>query len=327
MHPLAAQTRTQFNKALTSSGIQLDTGQRAAVAALAEPSPHGYYLWGNVGRGKSLIADQYFMSIPTPHKRRFHFHDFFHDLHAEIRRERAPFRTSVDRLLGSTRAVLFDEFHVHDVADGVFLASTLHALVERNILLLTTSNYAPEGLMPNPYFHDTFAPTIELIKATLRVINVADGQDYRNHHAASGVVQGFASGTWNITAPDMPSHEEAVGPTVVAAGHPIRTQSLNEDQAEFAFGELCERPLGVEQYIWIGGHFTTVTITGVPDPVTITREPLLRFGNLVDVLYDRDIQLNVIAGGPISHILAAKHPPTDALRTVSRLTVLKQVSP
>lgn len=315
---IASASSGPFRAAIGDSAITFDNAQIAAIDALSTPARHGYYLWGDVGRGKSLISETYFAAIPTDGKRRFHFHDFFRDLQAQITREREPLDTSLRRLLGNARAVFFDEFHVHDVADGVYLSATLKSLLDGGILVLATSNYAPEDLMPNPLYHERFRSAINIIRAELDVVHLGKGEDYRLTHAA--LTRGFGTGTWRTQPPvanDTPSIE------LNAAGHIIRARSVDGDTAVFTFSDLCTRPLGVAQYLWLAEKLRTIALIDVPDLATVDRDPLARFANLIDVLYDRDIPLHVTATGEPGRLVEASEPPRDAKRIASRLSALK----
>ncbi|WP_458113827.1 cell division protein ZapE [Arthrobacter sp. R1-13] len=315
---IASANSSPFHAAISGSGLKFDRAQIAAIDALSTPARHGYYLWGDVGRGKSLISETYFATIPTDHKRRFHFHDFFRDLHAQITREREPLDRSLRRLIGNARAVFFDEFHVHDVADGVYLSATLKSLLDDGILVLATSNYAPEDLMPNPLYHEHFRPAINIIRTELDVVHLGEGQDYRLKLAAA--TRGFGTGTWRTQIPvadDTPAIE------LNAAGHIISARSIEDDTAVFTFRDLCAQPLGVSQYLWLAERLRTITLTAVPDLATVDRDPLARFANLIDVLYDRDIPLHVFAAGEPNRLVEASEPPRDAKRIASRLSTLK----
>lgn len=315
---IASASCSPFRAAIGDSAIKFDNAQIAAIDALSTPARHGYYLWGDVGRGKSLVSETYFATIPTGPKRRFHFHDFFRDLQAQITREREPLEKSLRRLLGNARAVFFDEFHVHDVADGVYLSATLKSLLDDGILVLATSNYAPEDLMPNPLYHERFLPTINIIRTELDVVHLGEGQDYRLKHAA--VTRGFGTGTWRTQTPvanDTPAIE------LNAAGHIIRARSVEDDTAVFTFSDLCAQPLGVAQYLWLAEQLRAIMLIDVPDLATVDRDPLARFANLIDVLYDRDIPLHVSAAGEPGRLAEASEPPRDAARIASRLSTLK----
>lgn len=317
-HKLACASRGAFRAAIDDLGITFDDQQVAAIEALSEPARHGYYLCGEVGRGKSLISETYFASVPTDRKRRFHFHDFFRDLHTQITQERESLDRSLGRLIGSARAVLFDEFHVHDVADGLYLSATLKSLLNGGVFVLATSNYAPEDLMPNPLYHERFLPTIDIIRAKLDVVHISDGQDYRLMHDSAH--EGFAAGTWHKRPP---AASESAPIVLDAAGHNVRARSVEGDTAVFAFEDLCAQPLGVAQYLWLADRFREITLICVPDLATVQRDPLARFANFIDVLYDRDIPLHVAATGEPARLLQAAEPPRDSKRTVSRLATLK----
>jgi cell division protein ZapE len=316
-HKVASTSRGPFRAAINDSGIMFDDPQIIAIDMLSTPARHGYYLWGDVGRGKSLISETYFAAIPTDRKRRFHFHDFFRDLQAQIIREREPLDRSLRRLIGDARAVLFDEFHVHDVADGVYLSATLQYLLDDGVFLLTTSNYAPEDLMPNPLYHERFLPAINLIRTELDVVHLGGSHDYRVNYET--VTQGFRAGTWRTQAL-VSAYTTAV--ELNAAGHLIRAQRVEDDTAAFRFSDLCAQALGVAQYLWLAERFRAITLVDVPDLGTVDRDPLARFANLVEVIYDRDIPLHVSATGEPNRLLDASEPPADARRIASRLSTL-----
>ncbi|MFT4307255.1 MAG: cell division protein ZapE [Microbacterium sp.] len=319
-HPVARATAPLFQTAVDASNLSFDRAQRAAIAALADPSPHGYYLWGDVGRGKSLLAELYLDSVRGVPSRRFHFHEFFRELHAEIAGTRQPLDHAIARTLGPARAVLFDEFHVHDVADAVFLTATLRSLIERDVLLVATSNYPPDGLLPNPLQHRRFLPAIRLIESRLRVVGLGQGPDHRRTDADLGHAHGFGSGAWTIEPARSgdPDHSVPLTPN----GIPVTARAAGADGVTFDYAELFDRPLGVREYLWIAERYPAVTICDVPDLAQGDRDGLLRFSGLVDVLYDRDVPLTVRAAGPPDALLAAQEPPRDAARTISRLATL-----
>ena len=327
-HALAQSTARRFPAAARRLPLVLDDNQREAITAMTAPTPHGYYLWGGVGRGKSLLAELYLDQMPAEITERFHFHDFFRRLHAEITTTRLPLDEAIARMLGPARAVLFDEFHVHDVADAVLLTATLRALFHRDILLVATSNYPPEGLLPDPLQHERFLPAITLIRDELRVVAVGDGTDYRVTSHDHGHADGFGAGSWFASADGSTSPVEVRrgDVTLMPNGIPVHAQAADAEGATFAYAELFDRPLGVREYLWIADHFPAVTLTAVPDLAHGDRDALVRFSILVDVLYDRDIPLTVCADSDPDAMLAAPEPPRDAARTVSRLATLRSLS-
>ena len=144
--------------------------------------PKGLYFWGGVGRGKSFLMDAFYACVPYRRKRRIHFHNFMAEVHRELRAlagSKDPLLAYADKIARDTRLLCFDEFHVSDIADAMMLGRLLSALFERGVVLVTTSNYAPDSLYPNGLQRQNFLPTIELIKRELKVLNVDGGNDYR----------------------------------------------------------------------------------------------------------------------------------------------------
>ncbi|HET6801533.1 MAG TPA: cell division protein ZapE, partial [Casimicrobiaceae bacterium] len=144
--------------------------------------PRGVYLWGGVGRGKSLLMDGFFATIPIRRKTRVHFHAFMRDVHEALRALKDvpdPLVKVAAQIARRHRLVCFDEFHVNDIADAMILARLLDGLFARGVVLVATSNYAPDDLWPQGLLRDRFLPAIALIKQWLDVVEVDAGVDYR----------------------------------------------------------------------------------------------------------------------------------------------------
>ena len=300
---LAEQTRDAFLIEIAGGGLTLDPAQREAVAALSGPTTQGWYLWGGVGRGKTMLADAYFRSIPTSAKRRVHFHAFFRELHARIIAERRPIEETIGEMLADDRAVLFDEFHVHDVADAVYLARTLEVILELDILVIATSNYAPAGLLPDPMFHDRFIPTIALIEQHLAVVEVGRGPDHRSVDVAPRTA-GFALSTW----------------TVPGGGSDAGDGDVRDGAPTFSFAALCEAPMGAWDYLELAGQHPRIVVSGVPELHRLDPQSAARFCVLIDILADADITVNCIASGHWRDLGDVAEPPADLPRTLSRLS-------
>lgn len=246
--------RPEISESAFETDLELDPAQLAAIDVLTKPDGLGVYLWGPVGRGKTWLLDRYFDAVPTP-KKRVHFHSFFRDLHASYFRHRFSLEKTLDEMLGEIDVLCFDEFHVHDIGDGRLISRMLDALFARKITLVLTSNYSPDELLPNPLFHDSFVPTIEVLKAELRTVRVDGPVDYRTR---SGSTSRFGAGTWSVAS--------------------------SADGVSFA--ELCDSPKSTGDYLHMIEHSETLTITGIPRLADAHREAAQRFSNLVDVLYD-----------------------------------------
>ena len=237
-------SRRVFDTAALEDGLVLDSAQGDAIDALLSAGSRGVYLWGGVGRGKSWLMDVYFAALPTERKRRLHFHEFLADLHSAVRRHRCDLDAALDELLAGLDVVCLDEFHVHDPADGIFVGRLSAALFERNVLVVLTSNYPPDGLLPNPLFHEGFVPTIELIERSLTVVGVNGPVDYRTVRSRHDT--GFAAGAWispgnDIQLSALGLHRPGTSERRVLrpAGHPLPAQRVRPDCLWFDFRDLC----------------------------------------------------------------------------------------
>jgi cell division protein ZapE len=270
----------------------------------------------------------YFAALPTHRKLRVHFHEFFRNLHLAIRRHGNDLAAALDDLLGDLDVVCFDEFQVHDPADGKFIARLLPSLLARDIRIVLTSNYPPHALLPNPLFHDDFVPTIELIEQSLTVVVVDGPADYRT---MSGHEAGFAAGWW-ITLDRIdrlglraPTPDERR--TLTPAGHPVHVDRAIDGYLWIDFSELCERATAPVDYLAFAADFPRWTIGNIPDLRTAGREPAQRFANVVDVLYDRDVTTVFVATTPLDALTGGAHMPVDIDRILSRLGQLRHAGP
>ena len=150
------------------------------------------YVWGRTGRGKSFILD-HLASLPLAARRRVHFHHFFRELHQRLNAPGAPdLQTVMRQMTSGCRLLCFDEFHLHDPGDAMLIKALLEHLFQHGIVLLATSNYPPEMLLPNPLYHDRFLPSIALIRAHLTVVALNGEEDYRERHLSQD--NAFCSG-------------------------------------------------------------------------------------------------------------------------------------
>jgi cell division protein ZapE len=338
--PAAGQQLLEhFHGKARDLGYTLSQGQEQVIARMAErveplladvAAPRSLYLYGSVGRGKSWLLDGFFQGVPLTHKRRVHFHDFFTRLHRGMfaHRETADaLETTLDELLADCRLLCFDEFHVHDIGDAMLITRLFKALFERGVFLLVTSNYAPEGLLPNPLYHERFLPVIRLIHARMEVLEVGGQQDYRSV-PESGANQQFTQGRYvypgdlrQRAALQLPVNP---APFALAVGtRQLRARMNHERSIGFDFSDLCEQPTAVMDYLELCRRFDQWTIDNLPllddCPIAVQQ----RFINLVDVLYDQDKQLTLISQWPLDQALDAK--AIDLMRTRSRLGQLRKI--
>lgn len=330
-----------FQQKAEQQGYTLSTGQARAIAALAQETQHllagqparSLYLHGPVGRGKSWLLDGFFQALPIAEKQRVHFHDFFAQLHRGMFKHRDQddaLAVTLDELLTDCRVLCFDEFHVHDIGDAMLITRLFKALFERGVLVLVTSNYAPQGLLPNPLYHERFKPVIDLIAARMEVLEVSSPQDFRSLPQAQSE-QRFTRGRYvwpgtasqrvalGLPAADCPAQPLAVGHrTLMCRSHTGRSVA-------FTFNDLCEQLTAVMDYLLLCQDYDHWIIDGLPllaeCPIAVQQ----RFINLVDVLYDRDKQLVLIGERPLDVALGGQ--AIDLARTASRLGQLQQAGP
>lgn len=299
-------------------GIVLDAAQQRAAELLAMTSAHGYYLHGPVGRGKSMLAEAYLDVLARPAVR-VHVSSFLQDVQAEKSRTGRTVVDALEDVIGEADVVLLDEFHVHDVADAIFLTEAVEFILSRGLLLIATSNYAPSDLFPDPMFHHRFVPAIALIESSLTVVDVDGGRDHRRT-AGSRPERGFGAGRWIVDAAAVAA--EPLASLVTPDGHRIATRAATAQRVVTAYDDLCERPLGIAQYRWLAAQFAAVEVVEMPDPASLSRNGAMRLANLVDVLHDQDVALTVRAAGDPERLRAAAYPPRDLERTLSRLALL-----
>ncbi|MFS0865705.1 cell division protein ZapE [Microbacterium sp. 179-B 1A2 NHS] len=317
----------RFADAIAASGMDLDDAQRAAVEAILAADRVDLYLHGPVGRGKSLLAELYLAALDVEGATRLHLNELFRLLQAEIARDWKTPAVVLRRLLEGTGALLIDEFHVHDVADAVYLSALLQVATEDDIVLVTTSNYSPADLLPDPQHHHRFAPAIAQIQARATIVAVGEGPDHRAQGHETR--RRFASGSWRAAPEALPVTGEVVGgdrsapARLDASGIPLHARRVDGRRVVFTFAQLCESEVGVREYQWLADRFDALELHEVPDLGGVRTEPLMRLTTLVDVLYDRDVRLDVIAAGPFARLAEAARVPVDAARTLSRLGALR----
>lgn len=330
-----------FQKKAEQQGYTLSDGQIRAITALNREAQHllygqatrSLYLHGPVGRGKSWLLDGFFQALPIAEKQRVHFHDFFARLHQGMfahREHEDALGVTLDQLLADCRVLCFDEFHVHDIGDAMLISRLFKALFQRDVLVLVTSNYPPEGLLPNPLYHERFKPVIDLIAARMDVLEVSAPQDFRSLPQAHAQ-QRFTRG--HYVWPGTPAQRESLG--VPATNGPAQTLTVGnrqllcrDHQARtilFTFNDLCEQLTAVMDYLLLCQDFDHWIIDGLPQLAECPIAVQQRFINLVDVLYDQDKHLTLMGHQPLDKALEGQ--AIDLARTASRLQQLHMLCP
>ncbi|MGW6687263.1 cell division protein ZapE [Streptomyces sp. NPDC054961] len=272
-------------------------------------------------------------------KRRLH-HDFFRRLHDGVAGPGARHdgQSAVDRaldeLIGDSRVLVFDEFHAHDAGDAMLIARLFRTLLDRRITLVTTSNYPPAGLMPDPLYHHLFEPTIQLIEERMDVLDVSGPVDFRRVAApatqdgrrrfATGLC--LAPGDTALGALGLTAPEPTEAASVQAHLRELPARAVRGDLVWFAFDALCEAATGVPDYLALAERFPTLVLDGVPPLAEASADGRQRFANLVDVACDRDIRLVLIGSDPLASLPGGQALTRDLDRTTSRLAMLGRPS-
>lgn len=293
-------------------------------------NPPCYYFWGPVGRGKSWLLNTFFDGIPIKEKKRFHFHRFFKLLHQKIfqyTQHTNPTKEAIDDLLGNSTLVCFDELHVHDIGDAMLITQLFKILFERNIAIITTSNYEPDSLLSNPLYHERFIPAITLLKKHMHIINIAGEIDFRSLPQKNK--QGFTAGYY--VYPATQEQRQALGiPTYTDKTQPIQLTnrqlyptSYTNKQIIFNFENICEQETSTNDYLTLIEQFDDWIIDNVPLIKTTSLGAQQRFINLVDILYDQNKCLYLLSQYSLDQLLA-EAAIGDMARTYSRLNQLQK---
>ena len=297
--------------------------------------PLGIYLYGGVGRGKSMLMDLFFGALPkTISKRRVHFHAFMIEVHDYIhsRRESDGVREGVDatlpllaqRIAERSLVLCFDEFHVVDVADAMILGRLFRCLFELGVVVVSTSNWEPDRLYEGGLQRDRFLSFIELIKEKQEVIHLNSPHDYRTQFLMQEgsyftplgrEAERHADALFKALIDGADVHKEDLS----VKGRKIRVAATAKGVARFTFKQLCEKALGAEDYLLIARSYHTVFLEGVPQLKPKNRNEAKRLMNLIDALYENKTKLVITADVLPEEIYKGDDHGFEFERTVSRL--------
>ena len=299
----------------------------------ASPPVRGAYLWGGVGRGKTLVMDVFFEWLPFDDKRRYHFHRLMSRVHrrlAQLRDAPDPLSIVAAEIAKEARVVCFDEFFVSDIADAMLLGRLVESLIEQGVTLVATSNSAPKDLYRGGLQRERFLPAIDLLVQHTEVVHVDGLVDFRLrvleaaeiwHAPLDSTADANLERYFRDIAPDRGTSNGRLE----ILGRRIPVRRLAEGVAWFDFTALCDGPRSQEDYIEIARSFQTVIVSGVPQLDESRENPARRFVALVDEFYDRRVNLIVSAALPINRIYSGSRLQREFERTRSRLLEMQSI--
>jgi cell division protein ZapE len=305
------------------------------------PVVKGLYIHGDVGRGKTMLMDEFFAIAAPQRKRRAHFHEFMADVHDRIKaardaekngngRQSDPILAVATELAAEIRLLCLDEFAVTDIADAMILSRLFGQLFERGLVLVATSNSAPDELYPGGLNRGLFLPFVAVLKRHVDVIELDARTDYRLEKLGAAPVYLTPLGKDATTALDaawrrLTGTDRGRPASLTVKGRTIAVPQAGKGVARFTFAELCDAPLGAGDYLKIARTFHTLLI----DDIRVLREEeqntARRFIALVDTLYDNRVKLIASAAAEPDGLCRA----TDGeeafafRRTASRLTEMR----
>jgi cell division protein ZapE len=312
-----------------------------AVLGLArrrEDPPLGLYLYGPVGRGKSMLMDLFVAAAPLERKRRAHFHQFMIEVHGALHRWRKAQKKSGDRedpidlvadaIAGDVTLLCFDELEVRDIADAMILGRLFEALFERGVVMVCTTNIPPDDLYKDGLQRELFLPFIEIIKQKLDLLELSAQKDYRQArlegrevwHAPLG--DGATAALDRLFA-DLTDGVEAVPEELTVKSRIVKIPAAARGVARFHFDDLCRAALGAEDYLTIACHYRMVLIDGIPVMDETMRNESRRFITLIDALYENHTRLAASAAAAPDELVIGKTHAQEYKRTASRLAEMR----
>jgi cell division protein ZapE len=295
---------------------------------LEEKVVPGLYLYGGVGRGKSMLMDLFFETAPVALKRRVHFHAFMQEIHKGIAAARAkgvsdPVRPVADAVADGATLLCFDEMQITDITDAMLVGRLFERLFERGVVIVTTSNRAPDALYKDGLNRNLFLPFIALIKERLEVHELASAVDHRLDRLQGAPVYHTPLGPAATRALDAAWTALAGGPgaplTLTVHGREVVVPAFRNDVARASFAELCGAPLGPGDYLALAEAVEVLILDDVPTLGRARNNEAKRFVTLVDALYEAKVRLICSAAAEPDALYPEGEGAFEFERTASRL--------
>lgn len=310
-----------------------DLRERRWFLARRTQQPKGLYFWGGVGRGKSMLMDWFFNLAPVRAKKRVHFHSFMLDVHRRINVWRKtgdgdPIMPIAKQIASRASLLCFDEFHVTDITDAMILSRLFEALWEQGIVVVATSNRAPEDLYKNGLNRQLFEPFIKMMPEHLVIHEFAGATDHRLRQLEAAPVYYSPLGAKADAAIEA-AWKRLVGVsvprelTLIVQGRELTFKQTAAGVARTEFARLCDMPLGPADYLQVAQSFQTLILENVPQLGPEKRNAAKRFVTLIDALYETRTKLIVSAEVEPATLYISGDGSFEFERTVSRLIEMR----
>jgi cell division protein ZapE len=315
------------------------SGWWARLTGSAERRPGGVYMWGGVGRGKSMLMDLAFESIEVAPKRRVHFHEFMLEVHQRLRVERQgqtgdPIPPVAQAIAAEARLLCFDEMVINNSADAMILSRLFSHILAAGVTVVTTSNRPPRDLYKDGLNRELFLPFIDLIEKALDVVPLNGPTDYRlerlggmpTWYVPNGpeATRALSEAFFRLT--DFSVEDRAKVPTEdipVQGGRTLHVPKSLKGVAVFSFKRLCGEARGAPDYLAIARRYHTVILVGIPKLGPERRNEAARFVTLIDALYEHKVKLLASADAQPAELYTQGTGAFEFERTVSRLEEMR----
>jgi len=303
------------------------------------PTVKGIYIYGGVGRGKSMLMDLFYEQLALKQKRRVHFHAFMQEVHVSLYEWRKkhnedpdakdPIEPLAQKICHKTKILCFDEFQVTDIADAMLLGRLFEAIIANGTTVIVTSNSHPDDLYKDGLQREAFLPFIEFIKQHVDIAELDAEKDYRlSHLKALSTVYFTPIGPESESFLeeaflDLIHHAPAHKTILTVHNRTIELERTHGMVAYVSFDDLCKEALGAADYIEIASEFSTLLLSDIPKFTAEDRNEARRFTLLIDELYEHKVKLICSASTPPDQLYHKQ--TTENARTVSRLMEMQSI--